>query len=313
MPGTRFAIGIDIGGGSTKIGLVSSLGEIVARARIVVEVPDDAERIIGQYARAVAQMIAAHPSAKPLGIGIGFPGRIHPDNLSGELGNIPALDNMPLAARLGAKLSLPARMQNDATAAGLAEAMFGRDKHVERLLLITVGTGIGVAFTVGGKPFVTSGGGLGDAGHLIVNHHNPERCRHGCLGCLESVASGDALDRRVARFIRDNPDSALARSTGDIIGGARQGDKAAIEMLADAGAWIGRAAASFAHVFAPEVILIGGGLSAGGDLLLEPIEQEAHRCGLALYLDNVRFSIASLGNDAGVIGAAAQMFLTSTA
>jgi glucokinase len=246
---------------------------------------------------------------------------MHPDNMSGNLGNVAALDETPLAARLGAAFSLPARMQNDATAAGIAEARFGRDKGARRLLLITAGTGIGVAFTVDGKPFVTSGGGLGDAGHIIVNHRNPTRCRQGCLGCLESIASGDALNRQALGFVRDNPQSALARcaaesgkpaNVSDIIACARQGDTAAIAMLADAGRWIGRAAVSWAHIFAPEVVLIGGGLSVAGDLFLKPIEQEARLCGLELYLRNMRFALASLGNDAGMIGAAAQMFFNAT-
>jgi glucokinase len=317
----EFAIGIDIGGGSTKIGLVSSIGKIVDRTRIVIDDGDDADEIIDKYVKAIAGMIAANPTAKLTGIGIGFPGRIHPDNMSGNLGNVPALDDMPLAMRLGDAFALPALMQNDATAAGMAEAMFGNDKMAERLLLITAGTGIGVAFTVGGKPFVTSGGGLGDAGHIIVNHQNPTRCRQGCLGCLESVASGDALNRQALGFVRDNPKSALARcaaesrkpaNVSDIIRCARQGDHAATAMLADAGRWIGRAVVSWAHIFAPEVILIGGGLSVAGDLLLKPIEQEAQLCGLELYLKTMRFALASLGNDAGMIGAAAQMFLNST-
>lgn len=321
MPDKEFAIGIDIGGGSTKIGLVSSAGEILDRAQVVVSERDDAGRIIGQYARAITELMGANPNATPSGIGIGFPGRIHSDNMSGTLGNLPALDDIPLAARIAAAFSLPARMQNDATAAGMAEALFGKAKGVDRSLLITVGTGIGVAFTVRGKPFVTSGGGLGDAGHLIINHKDPERCRLGCLGCLESVASGDALDRHAKRFALDNRASALARSAAksgrqvnasDIIHCARNGDAVATEMLADAGSWIGRAAATWVHLFAPDVILIGGGLSAAGELLLRPIEAGARRCGLALYLENTRFSLASLGNDAGMIGAAAQMFLNPT-
>lgn len=316
MPELVFALGIDIGGGSTKIGLISSAGEVLDRVRIVVGGEDDADRIIGRYIAAIAGMIEANPAARPMGIGIGFPGRIHADSMSGDLGNIPALDDMPLAARIGAAFALPARLENDATAAGLAEARFGKDKDAGRLLLITVGTGIGVAFAIDGKPFVTSGGGLGDAGHLIIDHENPQRCRLGCLGCLESVASGDALDRCARGFIRDNPGSAFARRTAghgtvsvaDVVRCAREGDEAAIELLADAGKWIGRAAATWAHLFAPEVILVGGGLSAAGDLLLAPIEREARRRGLATYMGNVRFSLASLGNDAGMIGAAAQMF-----
>lgn len=322
MPGPAYAIGIDIGGGSTKIGLVSSAGKIVDRARILIGEGDDADKIIGNYTKAIAEMIAVNQTARPIGIGIGFPGRIHPGNMSGDLGNVPSLDDKPFAARLSNAFSLPARLQNDAMAACLAEAMFGDDRAAERLLLITVGTGIGVAFTVGGKPLVTSGGGLGDAGHLIVNHRDPQRCRLGCLGCLESVASGDALDRHAASFVRDNPDSALARraaesgrmvNVSDIISCARAGDKAAAEMLAEAGGWIGRAAVSWAHIFAPDVVLIGGGLSAAGDLLLKPIEREARLCGLDLYLKDVRFSLASLGNDAGMIGAAAQIFLNPKA
>lgn len=211
-------------------------------------------------------------------------------------------------------------MENDATAAGIAEAMFGRHKDAGRLLLVTAGTGIGVAFTVDGKPFVTSGDGLGDAGHLIVNHINPERCRQGCLGCLESIASGDALNRWAAGFVRDNPGSALARHSaklgkaGDasaVIFCANHGDETAIDMLVEAGRWIGHAAASWAHIFAPDVILLGGGLSAAGDLMLKPVEKEARLCGLELYLKDVRYSLASLGNDAGMIGAAAQIFINA--
>jgi glucokinase len=316
----RFAIGIDIGGGSTKIGLVSSSGEIVDRARVVVQKSDNADTIIANYAATIWDIRKRNPAASPIGIGIGFPGPINADHMSGTLGNIPALDHMPLAERIGGLFSLPARMENDATAAGLGEAAFGHDRSASRLLLITAGTGIGVAFTVDGKPFVTSGGCLGDAGHLIVNAHAPTRCRQGCLGCLESLASGDALSHMVASFVCDNPDGAIARRSAefrktpdasDIIFCARHGDETAISMLAEAGRWIGRAAATWSHIFAPSAILVGGGLSAAGDLLLAPIEQEARLCGLDMYLKDVRFALASLGNDAGMIGAAAQIFLNT--
>ena len=318
MSEPRFAIGIDIGGGSTKIGLVSSTGEIVDRARVVIQTSDNADAIIANYAATIWDIRKRNPTASPIGIGIGFPGPIHSDHMSGMLGNIPALNHMPLAQRIGGLFSLPARMENDATAAGLGEATFGRDRNATRLLLITAGTGIGVAFTVDGKPFVTSGGCLGDAGHLIVNTHAPTRCRQGCLGCLESLASGDALNHMVASFVCDNPDSAIARHSADlrktpeasdIIFCARHGDEMAISMLAEAGRWIGRAAATWSHIFAPSTILVGGGLSAAGDLLLTSIEQEARHCGLDMYLRDVRFALASLGNDAGMIGAAAQIFL----
>lgn len=320
MPQQDFAIGVDIGGGSTKIGLVSADGEIVARRRVVVDSNDGADAIVGHYAEAIRDITTAHPQEKPLGIGIGFPGRIHPDNLSGNLSNIPALDDFPLAERLGGMFSLPARMENDGTAAGLAEAMFGRDRDARRLLLIAAGTGIGVSLTIDGKPFITSGGGLGNAGQLIIHGTEGQPCRQGCIGCLESLASGDALNGIARRYCVEVPGSALAaraRDLGreadasDVIVTALEGDPAARAMLMDVGRWLGRGAATWAQIFAPDVILLGGGLSAAGDMLLEPLEREARSCGLDMYLAPVRFSLASLGNDAGIIGAAAQIFLAN--
>jgi glucokinase len=314
-----FAIGVDIGGGSTKIGLVSAGGEIIERRRVVVDNADSADAIVAHYASAIRDILAAHPQLKPLGIGIGFPGRIHPDNLSGDLGNIPALDDFPLAECIGGLFSLPARMENDGTAAGLAEAMFGNDRDARRLLLIAAGTGIGVALTIDGKPFITSGGGLGNAGQLIIHGSEGRPCRQGCVGCLESLASGDALNGIARRYCTEVPDSPLAKrardlgreaDASDVVALALEGDASATAMLADVGRWLGRGAATWAQIFAPDVILLGGGLSAAGDLLLAPLEREARLCGLDLYLAPVRFSLASLGNDAGIIGAAAQIFLT---
>lgn len=322
MSRSDFAIGIDIGGGSTKIGLVSATGDVIDRRRIAVgrKLGHDAPGIIALYAGAIRELMDAHHDAKPRGIGIGFPGPVHSDHLSGTLGNIPALDDIPLAALIGEPFGLPARMENDATAAGLAEAMFGRDRAAGRLLLVAAGTGIGVAFAVDGKPFTTSGGCLGDAGHLIVQAGEARRCRQGCLGCLESLASGDALNGVAQRYCADNPESPLARraftlgrdaEASDVIASARDGDPASVEMLADVGRWLGRGAATWAHIFAPDVILLGGGLSAAGNLLLQPLEREARLCGLDMYLRDVRFALASLGNDAGMIGAAAQIFLNT--
>ncbi len=320
MPQQDFAIGVDIGGGSTKIGLVSTAGEIVTRRRVVTGEADDADAIVERYAEAIGEMLAAHPQARPLGVGIGFPGRIHAGNLSGDLGNIPALDDFPLAERLGASFGLPARMENDGTAAGLAEAMFGEDRHARRILLVAAGTGIGVSLTVDGQPFITSGGGLGNAGQLMMQGSDGRPCRQGCVGCLESLASGDALNGIARRYCAEAPDSPLAArarrlgreaDASDVVVTALDGDPAAIAMLADVGRWLGRGAATWAQIFAPDVILLGGGLSAAGDLLLGPLEREARLCGLPLYLAPARFALASLGNDAGVIGAAAQIFLNT--
>ena len=187
----RHAIGIDIGGGSTKIGLVSEAGLIIDRCRMTSDPADHGDVIVQNMAAAVRRLMPSEVEFS--GIGIGYPGPIHPGNLSGGVGNVAGLNNYPLAVRLTELLGLPTRMENDATAA-LAEARFGAGRGAKRLLMVTAGTGIGVAMIAKGNAMVASGGCLGDAGHIIVNGASPMRCRLGCTGCLEALASADASD-----------------------------------------------------------------------------------------------------------------------
>ncbi len=311
----RHAIGIDIGGGSTKIGLVSETGEILARSTIAAVPGQPGEVIFDVYASAIGGLV---PQGLPLsGIGIGYPGPIHPGNLSGGLGNVPGLVDYPLAQRLTDRLGLPARFENDATAAALAEARFGANSAARRLLMVTAGTGIGAAMIVDGQAMVTSGGCLGDAGHIIVGGGSSLRCRLGCAGCLEALASAEALDTRAQDHATLHPKGAIARlseedgtpvTAATVIRCALAGDPDARDLLAEAGRWIGRAVASWVHTFAPDTVVLGGGLMAAGALLLSPLEAEARRCGLPGYMAGLRFAPATLGNDAGIIGAAAQIF-----
>jgi glucokinase len=252
-----------------------------------------------------------------LGIGVGYPGPIHPGNLSGGIGNVPGLNDYPLAQRLSGRLGLPARLENDATAAALAEARFGAGKTSRRMLMVTAGTGIGVAMIVDGQAMVTSGGCLGDAGHIIMDARSPLKCRLGCTGCLEALASAEALDDLAAIHAALQPGGAIACRTNEaggpataatLIHSAMAGDAEACALLAEAGQWIGRAVASWVHTFAPDTVVIGGGLCAAGAVLLAPLEAEARRCGLPGYMAGLRILPAAMGNDAGIIGAAVQMF-----
>ncbi len=313
----RHAIGIDIGGGSTKIGLVSERGDIIDRCRITANPEDHGDVIAQSIAAAVNGLMS--PEVMVSGIGIGYPGPIHPGNMSGGVGNVAGLIDYPLAMRLAEMLGLPARLENDATAAALAEARFGAGRKAKRLLMVTAGTGFGVAMIVDGKAMVTSGGCLGDAGHMIVNGESPLRCRLGCTGCLEALASAEALDCLAANDAAHHPLGAIARraassgtppNAATLIHCALAGDVTAQSILAGAGRWIGRAVASWVHIFAPDMVVIGGGLGAAGDLLLVPLEAEARRCGLRDYLAELPIVPATMGNDAGIIGAATQIFVT---
>ncbi|OJF90078.1 ROK family protein [Pararhizobium antarcticum] len=309
------AVGIDIGGGSTKIGLVSAGGAILRQSRIPANPGDSGDAIVARYVAAIRALIPH--GVRVRGIGIGYPGPIHDTNLSGGVGNVPGLIDYPLAKALSTALQLAVRLENDATAAALAEARFGAGSMAKRLLMITAGTGIGVAMIVNRQAMVTSGGCLGDAGHMIMDARG-QRCRLGCIGCLEALASAEALDIIAADRSARYPDTAIARqarserikaTAATVITCALEGDDDARIILSDAGRWIGRAVASWVHTFAPDTIVIGGGLSAAGQFLLAPLEAEARRCGLSGYMAGARFLPAEMGNDAGIIGAAAQMFL----
>ncbi len=297
----KLFIGLDIGGGSTKVGLVNSDGAILARHRIPVRNGGDALQILNTYGSAIEALMRDAHVAQLGGIGIGFPGHILPDFASGANSNVPVLDGQPVADILARRFSCPARLVNDADAGAIAEYRFGAGRGADRLLLVTVGTGIGVSLIVGGAPFNAANGALGDAGHILLVHDNPVRCRQGCLGCLESVASGAAIEIKARRLYGHAPE---AGATATLVRNAIAGKQEAAALIAEAGTWIGMAAATWCNIFAPARVLIGGGISAVGESLVEAIRAEAHRRAMPCNVQNTTFDLAQLGNDAGMIGAA---------
>lgn len=301
MPHSHF-IGLDIGGGSAKIGLVSAGGGILARRRIAVVAGDSFEAMLAAYGAAIDALLAEAGVAQINGIGIGFPGHVLPGYAMGANSNVPALDGRPIADALAQRFGCTARLVNDADAGGIAEYSFGAGRGVGRLLLITVGTGIGVSLVVGGVPLNAANGSLGDAGHIVLVADNPQHCRQGCLGCLESVASGAAMEVRARRLF---PDAAEGAATAALVRAAIAGQAEATALIAEAGRWIGMAAASWCNIFAPDRILIGGGISAVGAPLVASIRAEALRRTMPYNIRHTDFGLAALGNDAGIIGAAA--------
>ncbi len=308
------AIGVDIGGSSTKIELVTPAGEIRDRARIVAIADEPGDAFAHRLVAAIRVLLQKGPVG---GIGIGYPGPIHPGNLAGGIGNVPGLIDFSLAMAITGRLGLPARLENDATAAALAEARFGAGRGSGRMLMVTAGTGIGVALIADGVAMITSGGCLGDAGHMIVDGTSARRCRLGCTGCLEALASSEALDDLAVEQARIDANGAIARQAATsgtsanaeiLIRCALAGDGKAQMLLGEAGRWIGRAIASWVHIFAPDTVVIGGGLVAAGPHLLGPIEAETRRCGLPGYMTTLRVLSAEGGNDAGIVGAATQFF-----
>jgi glucokinase len=301
----RAAIGLDIGGGSTKVGLISHDGQLLASRRVVLAGGAGFPAILADYQSAIAAL-----GAIGLPVGIAYPGHIDRARGLGLNSNVPALDGHPLAAAL-AGASGRAAILNDADAAAVAEARHHPEGREGRMLMVTLGTGVGVSMIVAGRPLETAGGTLGDSGHVNVDPSARHRCRQGCTGCLESVASGEALQRDGTLMASTGESPALAteaRASGTVSAAAvcraaLAGDAGALRLVAEMADWLGMAIASWRASFHPDVIVFGGGLSALGQPFIDQIRTRADARSLPFLSAHCRLTLARLGNDAGMIGA----------
>jgi glucokinase len=226
--------------------------------------------------------------------------------------NLPLRDiafHEVMASRLG----LPVMVDNDANCAALCEARVGAGGGCSELVLLTLGTGIGGGLVLGGEVYRGWLGGGAEMGHMVVEMDGPP-CQGNCpnRGCLEAVASGTALIREASLAVARRPNTALGRAleeghelTGPLITSlAREGDPVACEAIRLIGRRLGVGISSLVNIFNPEVVVIGGGVSAAGDLLLDPAREVMLERALSPNKDVVRVEVAALGAEAGMIGAA---------
>jgi len=299
------AIGLDIGGGSTKLGVIDSAGGLLASRRIVLSPNADFPAILARYRTEIAAL-----GVPDLPVGIAYPGHIDRRRALGLNSNVPALDGHPLAAALG-RNERSAAILNDADAAAVAEARNHPEGRDGRMLMITIGTGIGVSMIVGGAALETAGGTLGDSGHLNLDPSGRHRCRQGCTGCLESVASAEALARDATMLAAEGSSPVLAKelhAKGSVSAeatyrAALAGDPTALDLIAAMANWFGMAVASWRASFHPDLVVFGGGLSVLGMPFVEQIRAVADARSLPFVSAHCRLTLARLGNDAGMIGA----------
>ena len=306
--GPATAVGVDIGGGSVKIGLVASDGALLARTRLATDPALDGEALAGTILLATTALLTEH-GLGAASVGIAFPGHIDPDGRRGRHSNVPQLDGYPLCDAFEAALGRQTRLINDADAAALAECARHPEHAGARVMVVTLGTGIGVGLVVAGRPVSTVAGTLGDPGHLNVDPSARHRCRLGCRGCLESVASAVALERDARDRALASPGCRLHAEldrldAARLVELAREGEPQARELLASCGRWIALAVAGWGAIFQPDAVYLGGGLAAAGDPLLATIRAEVAGRALPYLALAPRIGLAVLGNDAGMIGAA---------
>ena len=302
---------MDLGGTKLLAGLLDADGRVLGRAHRFAPRSDDPEELLTVLVDAVRELQAgAHGPIR--GVGFGIPSLI--DRARGvavSTVHLP-LQDVPVRDELHDRLQLPVALDNDGNCAVLAEWRLGGGRGCDHVVLMTIGTGIGSGVVAEGRLVRGAVGAATELGHMVVDLDGPP-CQGACTnrGCLEALASGSALGREGQRIAGQRPGSRLARmaAEGTTITGqhvteaARAGDRASREALERIGTLLGVGIANAMNVFNPEVVLLGGGVSAAGDLLLVPAREEARRRARPPS-SGARVEIAHLGQEAGMIGAA---------
>jgi len=309
-------VGIDLGGTKIAAGVVSSRGELRGFATAPTPVRDPVATVV-RLAVSVTREAAksASVSIKRLaGGGVGAPGPV--DVKAGLVvspPNLPGWRDVPLGRLLGRSLGLTLALQNDANVAGLAEHRFGAGRGCSPLVYLTVSTGIGGAILLDGRLVSGVRGAAGEVGHLVLLPDGP-LCGCGNRGCLEALASGTAVARRAREAVRHAVKSRLterfaarpSRITAAAVAElAREGDPEAVRILSEAMEHLGRGVAGLVNLMNPERVVIGGGLSALGPALFDPVRRAVARYANVLAAASVSVVPAELGPHSGVIGAAA--------
>ena len=309
MPSPR-VLAFDAGGTKLLGGVVDAEGVVHHRVRLPIA-GAGREELLAIFADTARELRRIAPDA--VAVGFGIPSLIdHGRGLSVQSVHLP-LDDLAFGEVMQKRIGIPVAWDNDTNLALLAEHRLGAAQGASQVLMLTVGTGIGGAIVLDGELYRGSVGAAGELGHVAVDLDGPP-CQGGCpgRGCLEVVASGSAIGREAATAAAVAPESGLGRAVasgrapvGELVTElAHAGDAAAQSVLELVGRRLGVGVVNLVHIFNPEIVVLGGGAMAAGDYLLAPARAVVAERGLRPSRDLVRVVAATLGDDAGMVGAA---------
>ncbi len=300
-------LALDIGGTHLRAACFEQTG-IIPLAQIKTRTPPTQEDPLSVLLPLLAGLIP--PGSQPAGIALAIPGLVdQPNQRVGSAVNLPGWESVPLGAALQARFNCPVQIENDARLACLGEARYGAGQGCLDLIYLTIGTGIGTGILSQGVLLRGSRGMGSEAGHILLDPDGP-LCGCGQRGHLEALASGPAIAREAWRRLQTGETSSLSHdktpTSMEVGRAALAGDALALAAFANAGEWIGAALASLVHLFNPQRILLGGGVSLTGECLLTPVRRSlaAHVMDPD-YLKDVDVLPAGLGDDSGLLGALA--------
>lgn len=299
-------IALDMGGTKIAAGLVSRSGAVTERTEHETA-QSGQDALVDQVEAAVAQLVRDEVVA----LGVGIPSLI--DQRAGTVGtsvNVP-LAGIDLRARLQQRFGLPVALENDANAAAVAEHRLGAGRGTEHMVMLTLGTGIGGGLILNGQLYRGSIGAAAELGHMTIDR-NGERCQGFCpgIGHFETYASGNAAKRAAVAAADENPGGSFGRAVAEgrkvngrlVVELAEAGDAEALAITDRLGHDLGLGIASYVNIFNPEVVVVGGGFGAAGELILEPARKVVAEHALPTSRDVVRIVSAELGPQAGLIG-----------
>lgn len=304
---SKYGFGVDVGGTTCKLGLFEENGALLDKWEIPTNTENCGASILEDIACAIEGKLREKglDRKKVFGVGLGVPGPVLEPGTVKKCVNL-GWDVINVSQLLGGRLGIPVKVGNDANVAALGEMWQGGGRGYQNVVMLTLGTGVGGGIVVGGKILPGTNGAAGEIGHLKMRDDEREVCGCGGQGCLEQYASATGIVRMARKRLESAPTPTVLRalpelSAKSIAEAAGAGDAVALELIEALGRMLGTAVANVACIVDPEMVVIGGGVSRAGDLLLNAVkkgfqERAFHACA------STRFSLAELGNDAGIYG-----------
>lgn len=311
----QYVVGIDVGGQTTKIGVVDARGQVLAQTVIRSDNYDEPEPYLDEVAAAVKKVVEeANVSGKVRGVGIGAPNGNYYTGMVEMAPNVvwARTTAVPVAKMLSTRLNgIPVALTNDANAAAVGEMTYGAARGMKNFIMITLGTGVGSGIVINGEVVYGHDGFAGELGHVRVIRNNGRLCGCGRTGCLEAYCSAIGVARTAREWLEMSEEPSLLRgidniSSKDVYDAAKEGDPLALRVFNFTGHMLGNAFADFIAFSAPEAIVLFGGLARSKEFLTEPILEAMNGNVLNIWKDKVKLVYSALKeSDAAILGASA--------
>lgn len=305
----KYAVGVDIGGTTVKLGIFNIDGSLISKFEIPTRKENEGKFILGDIAKALNDYFLKNDIDKSLiaGVGMGVPGPVKEDGTVVKCVNL-GWGIFNVEEELSKLLNLKVKAANDANIAALGEMWQGGGKGHQNVVMVTLGTGVGGGVIIDGKIISGNNGAAGEIGHIKVEKNESRTCGCGNKGCLEQYASATGIVNSAKAYLESNSKSSVLRdlkeiTSKDIFDAAKNNDEVALDLVEGFGEKLGTALAMISCVCDPEVFVIGGGVSKAGEVLINVINKYYKEAAFHASRET-KFELAKLGNDAGIFGGA---------